>query len=805
MDDAPGTGMQRRRRLARLRSARVIATVGIVVGVALTVGLAATVLRDRNARIEAAREQATALVAGADRLLHFWVRNLERALGGLAADADDFAATAPEQASALVAQSIRGVLSRHAELHSIALHDSAGRSVTGGADDPTLPGWADGNRLAFGPLQHAGDGEWVMPIALRTRNGSWMVARLRASEMRRMIEPVETGPGGSIGILDPRGTVLARAGDTDVYTGRRVPVPAEGEPGNAGSVILVSELDNVERIAAFSAKSGYPLVVGAGISLEQALAPWRTYALTAAALGLLYWFGLAFLVRRIRSSERKEARMLEELEANADWLDQAQVAAKTGVWRIEAHSDEPSFTRISRHAAEIFEFDPELGVVPIEWFFDRMHPEDRGRIEAEFAEARSDGKPFVLDYRIVLPSGARKWLNVRGSISVDAGGQQHIAGTIVDVTDRHEAAQKLAKAEDQFRELFERNPLPFWVFDTETLRFLAVNDAAVFSYGYSRAEFLAMSILDIRPRSEVDPLRAAIAERPAHETVDSVWTHLTRDGRRFEVRVHSSAIEFAGRPARLVLAEDVSERLSYERELAWRADHDATTGLLTLPALVARLDARPAGEDYLVAYVRLRDLELVAPMFGGDATDTILREAAGRFAAIGASYGHAAYKPGEAFVVVAVDGRERDRATMIEELQSATGAPVTSQVGTHALEAWVGLAHGRSGGADGPETVIGHAALAALRAQQENQHTMDYTPVLSEIAGLRLDLVARVRRALARGEFELFFQPIRRLPSRQIATFEALLRWRQADGSYVPPMHFIPLCEESGLILQVGA
>lgn len=556
MDDSPGTGMRRRRRLARLRSARVVATVGILLGAALTVGLVATVVRDRNARIEAAREQTAALVDGADRLLHFWVRNLERALGGLAADADD-------------------------------------------------------------------DGE-------------------------------------------------------------------------------------------------------------------------------------------------------------------------------------PRQVRVSEHAAAIFGFPPRAGLIPIEHFFARLHPEDRPRIEAEFAQSRAENAPFLQQYRLLLPDGIVRWLDVRGSFDIDGRGHPRMAGTMVDVTRHHEVLERVARAEDQFRELFERNPLPFWVFDTETLRFLAVNDAAIASYGYSRAEFLAMTILDIRPRSEVDPLRAAIAERPAHATVDSVWTHLTRDGRRFEVRVHSSAIEFAGRPARLVLAEDVSERLSYERELAWRADHDATTGLLTLPALVARLDARPAGEDYLVAYVRLRDLELVTPMFGGDATDTILREAAGRFAAIGASYGHAAYKPGEAFVVVAVDGRERDRGTMIEELLSATAAPVTSQVGTHALEAWMGLAQGRSGGADGPESVIGHAALAALRAQQENQHTLDYTPVLSEIAGLRLDLVARVRRALARNEFELFFQPIRRLAGRQIVTFEALLRWRQADGSYVPPMHFIPLCEESGLILQVG-
>src|SRR5690606_9972395 len=142
---------------------------------------------------------------------------------------------------------------------------------------------------------------------------------------------------------------------------------------------------------------------------------------------------------------------------------------------------------------------------------------------------------------------------------------------------------------------------------------------------------------------------------------DRVWAHFTRDGHRMDVRIHSSSIEFAGRPARLVLAEDVTDRVAHERDLAWRATHDPMTRLLTLPALVEELDGlRDSGAAvYTIAYVQLRDLELVAPTLGRRAGESILRAAAERFGWIGQAFGFAAYRPAESFVIVAVDSAQR--------------------------------------------------------------------------------------------------------------------------------------------------
>jgi diguanylate cyclase (GGDEF)-like protein/PAS domain S-box-containing protein len=128
------------------------------------------------------------------------------------------------------------------------------------------------------------------------------------------------------------------------------------------------------------------------------------------------------------------------------------------------------------------------------------------------------------------------------------------------------AASGLPDAEEQYRLLFECNPLPMWVYDYETLRFLAVNEAAVRLYGYSREEFLAMTINDIRPPETIPALLADLKSNLVGHRMDSQWTHRKKDGQVIEVEVASHSLAFAGRRARIVLANDVSRRLAAEAE-----------------------------------------------------------------------------------------------------------------------------------------------------------------------------------------------------------------------------------------------
>jgi len=147
-----------------------------------------------------------------------------------------------------------------------------------------------------------------------------------------------------------------------------------------------------------------------------------------------------------------------------------------------------------------------------------------------------------------------------------------------ELIERTRAAEALRESEARYRHLFDANPLPMWVYELETLAFLAVNDAAVEHYGYSREQFLAMTIADIRPEPDVYDLRENVKQNVSGIQHSGRWRHRKHDGSIIEVEITSHSIDFSGRRAKLVLANDVTERIEQERKIARLTRVRAVTG-----------------------------------------------------------------------------------------------------------------------------------------------------------------------------------------------------------------------------------
>ncbi len=181
---------------------------------------------------------------------------------------------------------------------------------------------------------------------------------------------------------------------------------------------------------------------------------------------------------------------------------------------------------------------------------------------------------------------------------------------------RRAAEAALFTSERKYRLLFDGNPLPMWVFDRETLRFLAVNDAAIAHYGFSREEFLAMGIADIRPPEELPRLKQVVSQPVAGLTQTSIWKHRKRDGTNIDVEITSHPIDFGDRPAQVVLANDVTEKVRAQEQLAamtqqlWHASRLTTMGELS--ASIAHELNNP------LATVALRVENLLLPMAADD-------------------------------------------------------------------------------------------------------------------------------------------------------------------------------------------
>ncbi|HML24757.1 MAG TPA: PAS domain S-box protein [Aggregatilinea sp.] len=216
----------------------------------------------------------------------------------------------------------------------------------------------------------------------------------------------------------------------------------------------------------------------------------------------------------------------------------------------------PAVTAITGYSPDDYYADPALGsrlfrVLNAAHDFNRLSDEELKQ-------------PFV--FRTAHKSGTPLWLEVRHvPLRNEAGKLLAVEGIARDVTEREKAEAKLRQSEETFRLLFASNPHPMWVYDLETLQFLEVNEAAINHYGYSHDEFMALRLVDIRPPEDVERLLEDVQRRRTVLQQSGEWRHKLKNGRVIDVEITSHTLEFAGRPAALVIAQDITERKQVQR------------------------------------------------------------------------------------------------------------------------------------------------------------------------------------------------------------------------------------------------
>jgi PAS domain S-box-containing protein len=185
---------------------------------------------------------------------------------------------------------------------------------------------------------------------------------------------------------------------------------------------------------------------------------------------------------------------------------------------------------------------------------------------------------WVPQYRIAMEIGESVHFEYESNVQRNgapvwyAARVQHIHGLrfcffAEDVTERREIEQALQSSENEYRLLFAANPNPMCVYDRESLAFLAVNDAAVYHYGYTRDEFLNMKVLDLHPPESANEVRALVAAAGDSEHCTAHVVHTKKNGTTIRVETTSSPLRFQGRPARIVSTQDETERLLAEQAL----------------------------------------------------------------------------------------------------------------------------------------------------------------------------------------------------------------------------------------------
>ena len=197
-------------------------------------------------------------------------------------------------------------------------------------------------------------------------------------------------------------------------------------------------------------------------------------------------------------------------------------------------------------------------------WLDFIHPDDRQATIAESVKLGKGLNTISFENRYRCKDGSYRWLSWSATPFAE---KQLIYAVARDVTELKRAEQALRLSEERNRLLFESNPHPVWVYDLETLAMIDVNEAAIRNYGYSRKEFLTLTIKDIRPAEDVGAVLESVAKSGTALDENRIWRHRRKDGSLLDVEVTSHPLVYAGRNARLVVSTDITIRKQAEEAL----------------------------------------------------------------------------------------------------------------------------------------------------------------------------------------------------------------------------------------------
>jgi diguanylate cyclase (GGDEF)-like protein/PAS domain S-box-containing protein len=446
-----------------------------------------------------------------------------------------------------------------------------------------------------------------------------------------------------------------------------------------------------------------------------------------------------------------------------------------------------------------------------------MHAEDRDRVMAAEHDAWSRGERFEQEYRMVARDGRERWVWETDSLIDGPDGRPtHTQGVLIDVTPMRTAQNALRDERHRAQRYLDLAGAVIVILDADE-RVSLVNRAGNELLGYGDGELIGRDwFATLVPAVERDAARAALhdvvdghAEDVLHES-----SVLTRDGESRLVAWRHTVItgeDGAGR-ATMSSGVDLTERRAAEQQIAYLAYHDSLTGLPNRALLEEHLELALArairqGSAVALLYLDLDGFKLVNDSLGHAAGDELLCQVSMRLAERRRGSDLLARHGGDEFLLLLGDipreGAESTARRVAEGLLEALSTPFEISGAEFHIGASIGISLFPRDATEA-EQLLRHADASMYEAKADGRNAISLYEGEAQAPLERLSMTSRVRKALARDEFILHWQPIVDPADGRLAKLEALIRWEDPFRGLVAPSEFIGFAEETGFIDPIG-
>ena len=534
-------------------------------------------------------------------------------------------------------------------------------------------------------------------------------------------------------------------------------------------------------------------------------APWWRHPLALLAYALLAAIASLFAWTRWQRHRQREQRFYRELHEREERLKLALWASGEQFWDYDLERRQLLRLQPDEHS------DPET---PLEIRIDdehQIHPDDLPQVLDHLREHLRGLTPLFQSEHRVRTAQGWTWVRARGrAVERDADGRVlHIAGTARNITRLRQVDRERQIAAEVLRSMNEAVS----VLDRD-FRFISINPAFTRMTGYSEAEVIGRGA-EILNTSQHEPefylaMRQHLAE---HGSWSGEMWQIRKDGEEFLCIVEAIAIRDAGGQPQFFVGviSDITHRKRAEQELRYLANFDTLTNLPNRTLLAERLSraivrARRQGGRIAVLFLDLDRFKDVNDSLGHAAGDRILRAAALRLQRTIGEQHTVARLGGDEFTVVLenlVGPDDADRSA--REIIMAFEAPLQlDDLQEISISPSIGISlypdH-----AQVPTDLLKHADTAMYQAKAAGRRTfVRYDEQMDEAVRRRATIASALRKVLDRDELRVVYQPRMSVRDSRIVGVEALLRWTSAEHGEIPPTTFIPLAEETGMIMEIG-